>query len=161
VSALHIIQAEPEHLVVLAQKLGSDPLFARYELSPEALATSFNKALARREGMLIAMGSQGPEGLAWFTRDGAFGRGAYLRLLAVAQSAQAKGLGRRLLAAFEAACLPAPSGWFLLCSDFNSQAQRFYTAQGYQKVGALPGFVRSDVAEIIFYKPALTPQAQR
>lgn len=151
---LHIVHAQKEHLTALAPKLATDPLFVRYKLGPGALKTSLCQALARGEGLQVALASHVPVGLSWFCRDGAFARGAYLRLLAVAQNVQTTGIGTQLLAAFEAACLPAPSGWSLLCSDFNIKAQKFYTAHGYQKVGVLPRFVLADVDEFIFYKAA-------
>jgi ribosomal-protein-alanine N-acetyltransferase len=40
----------------------------------------------------------------------------------------------------------------LLCSDFNTEAQRFYRRAGYEQVGALPDYVVPGVAELIFRK---------
>jgi hypothetical protein len=44
------------------------------------------------------------------------------------------------------------SDLFLLVSDFNHDAQRFYQRQGYQQIGAIPGYVLPDVSELIFRK---------
>ena len=41
---------------------------------------------------------------------------------------------------------------FLLVSDFNKAAQRFYQRNGYQQIGAIPGYVLPDVTELIFWK---------
>jgi ribosomal protein S18 acetylase RimI-like enzyme len=41
---------------------------------------------------------------------------------------------------------------FLLTSDFNQSAQRFYQRRGYRQVGALPDYVLPGVTELIFWK---------
>lgn len=41
---------------------------------------------------------------------------------------------------------------FLLVSDFNLAAQRFYQRLGYAQVGALPDYVLPGVAELIYRK---------
>ncbi len=41
---------------------------------------------------------------------------------------------------------------FLLVSDFNEDAQRFYEREGYLRVGPLPGLVLPDVAELLYWK---------
>jgi predicted GNAT family acetyltransferase len=43
---------------------------------------------------------------------------------------------------------------FLLVSDFNTDAQRFYARLGYHQVGALPDYVVRGVSELIFWKKA-------
>lgn len=151
--ATSVTQATPELLRALAMQMGHDPLFVRYKLNADSLAHGWLAALERGDGIRVALTAAGPVGLAWFVPKGAFCRGAYLRLLAVSQGGQGQGVGKQLLGAYEAACAPALSGWFLLCSEDNAAAQRFYRAQGYSQVGLLPAFVLPDVAEAIFYKP--------
>ena len=41
---------------------------------------------------------------------------------------------------------------FLLTSDFNEGAQRFYRRMGYTQIGAIPSYVVPDVTELIFRK---------
>ncbi len=62
------------------------------------------------------------------------------------------GAGTRLLRAFEAEVARESRHAFLLVSDFNQGAQRFYQRHGYARVGALPGLVLPDVAELIYWK---------
>jgi ribosomal protein S18 acetylase RimI-like enzyme len=78
--------------------------------------------------------------------------GGYLKLLAVLPPFQNQGLGRRLLAEMENVVCGHTRHVFALVSGFNSRAQRFYANNGYRQVGAIPGLVRADVTEQIYYK---------
>jgi GNAT superfamily N-acetyltransferase len=62
------------------------------------------------------------------------------------------GIGQRLLDAAEEQVRPISRDMFLLCSDFNVGAQRFYIRQGYVQVGALPDYVVPGITELIFRK---------
>jgi ribosomal protein S18 acetylase RimI-like enzyme len=57
-----------------------------------------------------------------------------------------------LLHAFEEETARASAHAFLLVSDFNEGAQRFYEREGYVRVGALPGLVLPDVAEVLYWR---------
>ena len=145
--------ALPEECPALASALAPLPLFRAYGLDAVALTARFRGALERGEGLLLAMGEDGPLGVCWFLTRGTFGTGAYLRTLALREDCQGTGLGARLLAAYEAGCGSPPGGYFLLTSDFNTAAQRFYQRHGYRQVGALPDFATRGVAELVFWKP--------
>ena len=80
---------------------------------------------------------------------GAFGRSAYLRMIGAQPGYAGGGVGAALLAGAEST---AGDQLFLLVSDFNADAQRFYLRHGYTQIGAIPGFVLPDVDELIFWK---------
>jgi ribosomal protein S18 acetylase RimI-like enzyme len=101
----------------------------------------------------MATDETGPVGVCWFLTRGTFGTGAYLRTLAIREDRHGSGLGAQLLAAYEAGCGDPPGGYFLLTSDFNEGAQRFYQRYGYRQVGALPDFAAPGVTERVFWKP--------
>jgi ribosomal protein S18 acetylase RimI-like enzyme len=145
--------ATREDLAALATALAPLPLFQAYRLDASALTARFEGALERGEGLLLATGDRGPVGVCWFLTRGTFGTGAYLRTLAVSEAQQGSGLGARLLEAYEAGCGSPPGGYFLLTSDFNTGAQRFYQRHGYRQVGQLPDFAVPGVSELIFWKP--------
>jgi len=107
---------------------------------------------------LIVLDDAGVGGFAWIDRRGAFGRSAYLRMIAVAPGHRSGGRGARLLAAFEAIAVQEGPEAFLLVSDFNVAAQRFYQRHGYAEVGRIPDYVRAGVVELLFWK-RLTPRA--
>jgi len=129
------------------------PLWQRYGLTEEGICKSFEQALQRNEMLVVAEDESGElRGFAWCVLRGAFARSAYLRLIGVHPDYAGHGLGRILLDYVEAQACMAGVDLFLLVSDFNVDAQRFYQRQGYQQVGAIPAYVLNDVAELIYYK---------
>jgi ribosomal protein S18 acetylase RimI-like enzyme len=143
--------AEAE-IPALADGLAALPLMVRYGRDARALSRALEAALARREGLLVALVDGAPAGLAWFLPAGTLALGGYLRLIAVLAGGEGRGVGAALLRAFETETARASAHAFLLVSDFNEAAQRFYAREGYQRVGALPGLVLSDVAEVLYWK---------
>lgn len=148
-----IVPATELDLARLAQQLAPEPLFTRYGLGAEALHARWSRALRDGQQLLVAHLEGRAVGLCWFAASGTFGTGAYLRLIAVVGLAQKLGVGAHLLRAYEAACGEPPGGWFLLTSDFNTAAQRFYARHGYSEVGRLPDFAKAGVVEHIYWKP--------
>lgn len=145
--------ATPVDLAALGAALAPLPLFQAYRLTAEALTQRFEAALQRQEGLLLAELDGAPVGVCWFVARGAFGAGAYLRTLAIKEGLQSQGLGAELLRGYESGSNNPPGGWFLLASDFNTGAHRFYERHGYREVGQLPGFAAPGVTERIYWKP--------
>jgi ribosomal protein S18 acetylase RimI-like enzyme len=85
--------------------------------------------------------------------QGTLAIGGYLRLLAVVPGHERAGVGALLLDAFERALAAIGTRHaFLLVSDFNLDAQRFYTRHGYAQMGRLPALVLPDVDELVYWK---------
>jgi len=154
----------PGDVEPLAVELAALPLMQRYRRGAAALAADLGAALARGDGLLVHASGEGgggggsaPDGLAWFLRDGTFGLGGYLRLIAVTAAGQGRGAGGELMDAFEAAVAGRSRHAFLLVSDFNLEAQGFYRRRGYAEVGRLPALVLADVDELVFWKRLASP----
>ena len=141
-----------EDLPALCAALARLPLMQRYRQDAARLQADLAGALARGDGLLVEEEEGGARGLAWFLPAGTLGMGGYLRLIAVAPEALGGGVGARLLEAFEAEVARESRHAFLLVSDFNLEAQRFYQRHGYARAGSLPGLVLPEVAEIIYWK---------
>jgi ribosomal protein S18 acetylase RimI-like enzyme len=136
----------------LAAALAALPLMVRYGRTAPQLVADLRAALARGDGLLVADEDGALRGVVWFLRSGTLGMGGYLRLLAVLGGAQGSGTGAALLTAFEAEVAKASAHAFLLVSDFNDGAQRFYARHGYARVGAMPRLVLPDVDELVYWK---------
>jgi GNAT superfamily N-acetyltransferase len=136
----------------LAADLARLPLLVRYRRDATRIARDLAEASARGDGLLVEERDGRVRALAWFQRAGTLGVGGYLRLLAVAPEATGEGVGAALLVAFEAEVARESRHAFLLVSDFNDRAQRFYERHGYARVGAVPGLVLPDVSELVYWK---------
>ena len=141
-----------DELPAFCADLARLPLMRRYGRDAERIRADLEAALSRGDGLLVEEAEGRARGLAWFLRSGTLGMGGYLRLIAVVPKATGGGTGARLLQAFEAEVARESRHAFLLVSDFNRGAQRFYERHGYARAGALPGLVLPDVAEIIYWK---------
>ncbi len=145
-----------------ASLVATTPLWQRYRYDAKRCARDLAEGLKRRDLMQVAVSENTLVGLAWVLPRGGFGRIPYLRLLAVGEHARSRGVGAALLKASHKG-----GDLVLLVSDFNRRAQRFYAAQGYRKVGGIPGLVLPEVTEVLMYKrapargPALPGAARR
>jgi ribosomal protein S18 acetylase RimI-like enzyme len=132
----------------------------RYGVTEPAAKTMWTQALAEEASVAVARSGGRALGFAWYIPEGAFGRSGYLKLLGVHPDARGQGIGNALLAHVEGlARANGEPDLFLLVSDFNLPAQRFYQNAGYQHVGAIPGFIQLDIVELI-YRKALEKEAR-
>ncbi len=130
------------------------PLMQRYRLEAPAARRMLTEALDRQDHIIAAdTETMAASGFAWIMPTGAFGRSAYLRLIAVHPNLAGRGIGAALLAEAERLAAAAGRDLFLLVSDFNVEAQAFYARHGFRQIGAIPAYVLPDVTELIFWKP--------
>ncbi len=133
------------------------PLWQRYELTEAVMTANFQRAVKRGDWLVVAEVKASKQasqtcGFAWCQAGAAFGRSGYLRLLGVQAAFGRQGVGAQLLQEGETFVAAASNDLFLLVSDFNEAAQGFYKHHGYHRVGALPGYVLPDVAELVYRK---------
>lgn len=152
--AIHIRPMTTDDISPTAAWMVQTPLWQRYGLTVERARKNFEKGLAQHDTLLMAdVGTEHSGcGFAWCLPQGGFGRSMYLRLIGVRQDAARAGIGSALLDAAEQAALEVSREMFLLVSDFNGDAQRFYQRHGYRQIGAIPGYVLPDVTELLYWK---------
>ena len=122
--------------------------------TPERAAKNLEGGLERGDVLLAAdAGAENAAcGFAWCAPQGGFGRSLYIRWFGVRKELARAGVGAALIRSVEEAALKISRELFLLVSDFNTDAQRFYQRQGYQQIGAIPGYVLPDVTELLYWK---------
>lgn len=138
---------------VIVQWMLRIPLWQRYGFTVERGVAQFRRAYEQGSILLVAdLPEQSACGFAWAKLNAAFAHSAYLQLIGVHPDFTSRGIGAALLKAVEDTVRPHSSALFLLASDFNEAAHRFYQRQGYTQIGRIPGYVLPDVDELIFWK---------
>jgi ribosomal protein S18 acetylase RimI-like enzyme len=142
-----------DDIPVCADIIASAPVWKRYGVTVETAANRLTNAIQTDAIILVADDDTGRAiGLVWVVLRGAFDISCYIRWLAVASTLRGGGIGEKLLIAAEERSQTISRDLFLLCADFNVDAQRFYERHGYSRVGALENYVIPGVAEIIYRK---------
>jgi ribosomal protein S18 acetylase RimI-like enzyme len=141
-----------DDITPLARLMASSPLWQRYNVTEASTARRLSDGLA--QGMTIAVAEiEGePVGFVWYVEHGAFNRSGYIMLIGVKPGMQGRGIGQALMEHAEKVLHASSQDVFLLVSDFNHAAQRFYARLGYQQVGAIPDYVIPGVTELVFHK---------
>jgi len=136
-----------------AQIVTTAPVWQRYGLTIERATQQFSEALRTNAPVLVADDGNGNViGFVRLILRGAFDLSPYIRWLAVASTQRSRGVGRQLLSGAEALVQPPVRDMFLLCADFNTDAQRFYESNGYSRIGTIPDYVIPGVTEYIYRK---------
>jgi ribosomal protein S18 acetylase RimI-like enzyme len=91
-------------------------------------------------------------GWIWYEPTGTFFHSGYVRILAVRQDRLGTGVGSSLLEAAEMDLFTQTANVFLLVSEWNTRARKFYQRHGYAEVGSLHSYVHPGVAELICWK---------
>lgn len=104
---------------------------------------------AKRERYLAHRGGE-RVGFLVINMQGAFI--GYVQLLGVAAAFRGQGIGQALIEYAEQRIFRETPNVFICVSDFNRDAQRFYSKMGYSRVGELPDFVVSGHAEFLLRK---------
>jgi ribosomal protein S18 acetylase RimI-like enzyme len=100
----------------------------------------------------VCMINKEPAGFILFTPEPVFARGGYIRAVGVAPEIRRRGIGRKLLAFAERIMARRCGNSYLCVSSFNRRAAAFYKANGYTRVGKLPGLIKPGAAEYIYWK---------
>ena len=143
--------ATDEDVAAMARAAAAQPLMQRYGSTAEGLERHLRGAIEAHDGLLVA-DDGGVRGFAWFQHHTGFGVGGYLKLIALAPGTEGKGLGAALLDEVEREVAARHKHLFLLVSDFNDGAQRFYERRGYTLVGRLEQLVKPDIDELLYVK---------
>lgn len=91
-------------------------------------------------------------GIMGVVEKGCFGSFNYLSLLSVKSRYRNKGIGKMFLNKFEQNGFTNSDRVFVLCSDFNKDAQRFYMKNGYQECGKIRSLFKIGIDEHMFVK---------
>ena len=136
----------------LARLMAYTPLWQRYNVTEATAARRLSDGLACGATIAVAELNGAPVGFVWYVKRGAFDRSGYIKLIGVTQEQRGNSIGRALMEHAEAVLLADSPDVFLLVSDFNQDARKFYARLGYNQVGAIPDYVVPGITELIFQK---------
>jgi ribosomal protein S18 acetylase RimI-like enzyme len=140
----------PADIADIARWVAATPLWQRYNVTETSFAERLANGLANGATIFVATRANDVLGFVWLVARGAFNRSAYIQLIGIRPDARASGVGRALMEFAEA---HAPSrDLFLLVSDFNTAAQKFYARLGYVQVGKLDDYVVQGISELLMWK---------
>ena len=134
----------------IAHWVAATPLWQRYGATEASVAERLTNGLASGATVFVAERARTVLGFVWLVERGAFNRSAYIQLIGVRAEARGGGVGRALIEFAESQVQSREI--FLLVSDFNLDAQRFYARLGYRQVGRLDDYVVQGVSELVFCK---------
>lgn len=149
---LAIRPLQPGDLPACSQILLDNPLWQRYHLTRLGADQMLTAALASGATILTAQLADLVAGFVWYVERGAWDRSGYIRLIGVSPHFQGQRIGEALMSAAEARVAEHSPDMFLLVTDFNTGAQRFYQRLGYFQIGSIPDYVVPGISELIFYK---------
>jgi ribosomal protein S18 acetylase RimI-like enzyme len=136
----------------LARLMACTPLWQRYNVTEATAARRLSDGLDCGATVAVAELNGAPVGFVWYVKRGAFDRSGYIKLIGVTPEQRGNSIGRALMEHAEAVLLAESPDVFLLVSDFNHDAHKFYARLGYSKVGAIPDYVMPGITELIFRK---------
>ena len=143
---------QKEDIPALAQMMATTALWQRYNVTEESAAQRLQSGMDQGATILVAEIDQTPLGFVWYVTSGAFNRSGYIMLIGVEQSARSTGVGRALMREAETIMFEKVNDVFLLVSDFNTDAQKFYQRLGYEQIGVIRDYVIEGINELIFRK---------
>ncbi len=157
-AAIAIRPMQPTDIGAVTGLVLATPLWQRHGVEGTAFAARLAQGLDAAATILVAVAKRSedaPEeiaGFLWYVVDGAFVRSGYIMLIGIAAAWQRRGIGRLLMDAAENELFCQVADVFLLVSDFNEPAHRFYKKLGYAQVGVIPDYVTPGIAELIYRK---------
>lgn len=142
----------PDDIPACARWIAETPLWQRYGVTEQSIGERLRAGLAKAAMIFVAERANQVVGFIWMVERGAFNRSGYVQLVGVCPGARGCGIGRALMEFAERQLFAQSREIFLLVSDFNTDAQRFYRRLGYRQVGKLEDYVIPGVSELIFWK---------
>ncbi len=149
---VRIVEMSSEDVPAYARIVAETPLWKRYGLDFESASSNFLRALSEKQPIFVARLDNEVVGFVWTIPKGMFGAGGYIKLIGVDGAHRGAGIGTALLRHAEQFLGQFNRDVFLLVSDFNTAARRFYLRNGYIEVGRLPDYAVQGITEILMWK---------
>jgi ribosomal protein S18 acetylase RimI-like enzyme len=128
------------------------PLWKRYGATPKDAHALFARAARGTPRGRVAERGGRIAGFVVYTLRGTFDRSGYVRAVGVRPGEQGRGVGNLLMDAAEEEIFARGPNVFLLVSQTNGAARRFYERRGYREVGEIADYVGPGLTEVLYRK---------
>ena len=130
----------------------SSELWDAYFKNNPGHEAAFEKMISKKQIYVATNRNDKCVGFMGVINNGCFYKFSYLATLAVKKRYRSKGIGTALVNKFETIGFKKADRVFILVSDFNKKAQKFYRKLGYKKVGNIPDLFKAGVSENVLVK---------
>ena len=114
--------------------------------------SDLEKMISKKQVYIATNKNDNCIGFMGIINNGCFYKFSYLATLAVKKRYRNKGVGKALVNKFESIGFKKADRVFILVSDFNKTAQKFYRKMGYKKVGNIPDLFKKGISENLLVK---------
>lgn len=114
--------------------------------------SALGKMISKKQVYVVTNKNDQCIGFMGVINNGCFSKFTYLSILAVKKGFRNKGVGKVLVNKFETIGFKRADRVFILVSDINKTAQKFYRKLGYKKVGNIPDLFKNGVSENLLVK---------
>lgn len=164
---MDIIRAQSLDLGQCVDIIFESELGTRYYPTKETLYKQLDSGMKEGDKIYVAKElDEEIKGIVWYQQHGMFHVFPYLHMIAVKNTCQCQGIGKKLLDFYEQDALL--SGYnrlrtkvFLTVGDFNTRAERTYLNRGYVQVGKIENLYRKRATEKIYMKVVTAREFQK
>jgi ribosomal protein S18 acetylase RimI-like enzyme len=149
---IRIVTGNFEHLYDCIEAYQCSELGEVYSHTAEELTSFMTQGFGKGEIFVALDETNKCLGYIWITMNGAFYGFPYCMSLAVKKDFRGRGIGTALLKYYDKIGFENSTRLFILVSDFNYRAKKFYERAGYKQVGQIPDFFKDGVSEFILVK---------
>lgn len=141
-----------QEVAYIARETANSNIGELYFDSDENKLREILTTLGDEEKVLVARIDDTIVGYVWYGLRGVFRIHPYIHMHFVRTDMRSRGIGKKLLHAFEEEAGRASNKIFLAVAEFNYKAARFYQNEGYKSVGCIPGLYREGLSENLYMK---------
>ena len=144
-------EGNEQHLKDCMDALCRSVLGEKYFSSPGSAENAILEGI-RQGNLYVVLIGEACIGFAYIIPKGAFHSFPYLHIIAIKEEYRGQGVGKALLDYSEWIASEVADKIFLVVSDYNPEAKRFYERNSYQQLGEIPNLYRPGITEYLMTK---------
>jgi len=148
---IRIIKGSLEYLADCEKALLSSELDERYFHEEGSARKAITEGL-KQGNIFVVLQAKECIGFMWCILNGAFHSFHYLHIIALKENYRGRSVGGKMMDYLHGMVFKNSDKIFLVATDFNPDANKFYEKMGYRQVGEIPSLYRSGITEYLMMK---------